>query len=111
MIIVISVRHVLKKIIVMEDLFIVGILTKINQSFVLETFYFDYEVINRAGKLYIDDKEIPSLIVVHRDPNLTSLTSTGGIYTGIFFTAGMLSMLAAAYVIKKCEDCLKDDSF
>ena len=79
-------------------------MTKINQSFVLETFYFDYEVINGAGKLYIDDKEIPSLIVVYRDPNLTSLTSTSGIDTGILFTAGMPSMLAAAYVIKKCED-------
>lgn len=58
----------------------------------------------KAGKLYIDGEEIPSLTVVHRDPNLTSLPSTGGIGTGIFFTAGMLSMLAAAYVIKKRED-------
>lgn len=55
----------------------------------------------KAGKLYIDGEEIPSLTVVHRDPNLTSLPSTGGIGTGIFFTAGMLSMLATAYVIKK----------
>lgn len=58
----------------------------------------------KAGKLYIDNEEIPSLTVVHRDPNLTSLPSTGGIGTGIFFAAGMLSMLAAAYVIKKRED-------
>ena len=58
----------------------------------------------KAGKLYIDGEEIPSLTVVHRDPNLTSLPSTGGIGTGIFFTVGMLSMLAAAYAIKKRED-------
>ena len=58
----------------------------------------------KAGKLYIDGEEIPSLTVVHRDPNLTSLPSTGGMGTGIFFTAGILSMLAAAYVIKKRED-------